>query len=55
MDYNTAYRRGWDRSRHYDDSVPDFEKCRARFAAKYGQGWAAAWEQGWLDAASREV
>jgi hypothetical protein len=52
IDANTAYQRGWDRCRYYDDSAPDFEKCRTRFAAKYGEGLAAAWEQGWADAAS---
>jgi hypothetical protein len=50
-----AYQRGWNRCVYYDDSEPDFEKARARFAAKHGQGLATAWAEGWADAASREV
>ena len=51
MDAQIAYRRGWERSRYYDDSIEDFDKCRARFEKKWGT-WVFAWEQGWLDAAS---
>jgi hypothetical protein len=50
MTAQLAYRRGWDRSRFYDDSIEDFDKCRARFEKKWGT-WVFAWEQGWLDAA----
>jgi hypothetical protein len=55
IDANTAYKRGWDRSNYYDDSAEDFDKSRARFAAKHGEDLAAAWEQGWSDAAGHSV
>ena len=50
MTREIAYRRGWERSRHYDDSEEDFFKCRARFEKKWAT-WVDAWEEGWMDAA----
>jgi hypothetical protein len=53
IDASTAYQRGWNSCRYHDDSKQGFESARARFAEKYGEGLAHAWEQGWCDSASR--
>jgi hypothetical protein len=55
IDANAAYQRGWKSSRYHDDSVDGFEQSRARFAKKYGENLANAWEQGWADGASRAI